>query len=180
MRKTLLLGATVLLIAAGPANRDAQTWLAQVATDYAARYAAAPNDMAKGLIRHQRAAAVCDPKGPLWLGKGQVRDWSGVVAELDAVSDGRGILGVKVSPIVTLHTTNNSFSEQVSDTKTLIPVGSPIYNVATGLAVGQHVRFSGTFFASPDDCVKETSLTPQGAMTEPEYLFRFTELTPTE
>lgn len=36
------------------------------------------------------------------------------------------------------------------------------------------MRFSGTFFEQPVDCIKEDSLGVNGAMTEPEFLIRFT------
>lgn len=178
--KTWIIAVAVVLVGAGPVNRDAQLWVAQVTADFRAKYDQAPNDMAKGLVRHQRAAALCDPKGLISPGRGQVKDWTGLVSELDAVSDGRGILAVQISPMVTLHTENNALAEKLGEPTTLIPIDSPLYATVVKLAVKQHVRFSGTFFPSPDDCMKETSLTPEGGMEEPEFLFRFTDVQPIE
>jgi hypothetical protein len=38
---------------------------------------------------------------------------------------------------------------------------------------GDQVRFSGDFIRNDTDCVKETSLTLAGSMTDPDFLFRF-------
>jgi hypothetical protein len=41
---------------------------------------------------------------------------------------------------------------------------------------GQTVRFSGQFFRDDTDCIRETSLTMSGSMREPEFLFRFSDI----
>jgi hypothetical protein len=66
------------------------------------------------------------------------------------------------------------------ETRTLIPIGSPLHKQALALSTGQRVRFSGMFFPSKIDCMTETSLTVSGAMTEPAFLFRFSEIQPAE
>jgi len=44
------------------------------------------------------------------------------------------------------------------------------------LSRDQHILFSGSFFPSDADCVQETSLTQEGSMTDPEFLFHFTDV----
>ena len=83
-------------------------------------------------------------------------------------------------PKITVMTTNNPFSEQVASIKTLIPVGSPLYQAVIKLKVGQQVRFSGVFLPSRDDCLEEASLTRDGAMHDPDFLFRFDSVQPSE
>ena len=146
--------------------------------DFADKFRSAPNDMAKGLTRRTRAQTLCGPAQPVKSAQGHVRDWTGTVQKLDAVADGRGILYVRIAPNVTLQTTNNDFSEKFGPMKTLIAPGTPLYDSAVALAEGQQVRFSGMFAPSVEDCLKESSLTVGGAMTEPEFLFQFSVIAP--
>ncbi len=152
----------------------------QIVDDYAAQFDAATNDMARGLVRTRRATTLCTgPRSPRTLA-GRVKDWVGVIEKLDAVADGRGILYVRVSPRIALHTTNNTLSEAIGEPATLLPVDAPVYRVAVGLAVGQRIQFSGLLFPSRTDCMREISLTVAGTMREPDFLFRFTNLRPME
>ena len=61
---------------------------------------------------------------------------------------------------------------------TLIAHGSRLYEQAVALRIGQRVRFSGTFFAHGNDCVRELSATSGGSLRAPEFAFRFTEIRP--
>lgn len=183
--KTILI-ATILLIGlsrgahAAAMGPEVEPWLLKVTTDYAGRYGAAANDMAKGMSRTDRAAALCAAPSLVKPSQGAVRDWTGTVAKLDSTGDGRGILYVKISPTVTLKTTNNSFSEGVGGTPTLIPARSPLFAAVVKLSVDQKVRFSGNFYPSVGDCLEEKSVTTEGSMTEPDFLFRFMSVVPIE
>ena len=131
--------------------------------------------MAKGAVRPARATAICS-----LLRSAQAKDWIGTVATLSSTNDGKGVLAVQLSDRVTLSTTNNGFSESLSDLKTLIPVGSAVQTQAMALHTGQHVRFSGNFAHSHDDCLEEASLTVDGSMSNPEFLFRFSDVQPAD
>jgi hypothetical protein len=157
---------------------EVETWLLKVTTAYAGKFDAAPNEMAKGMCRTDRAAALCAAPSPVKPNPGAVRDWTGTVAKLDATGDGRGILYVKISPTVTLKTTNNSFSEGVGGTPTLIPARSPLFAAVVKLSVDQKVRFLGNFYPSVGDCLDEKSVTTEGSTTKPDFLFRFTSVVP--
>lgn len=95
---------------------------------------------------------------------------------LEANNEGRGVLAVRLSPEVIVRTHSMSWGDE--GTRTLIPIGSPLHKQALALSVGQRVQFSGMFFPSRIDCTTETSLTVSVAMTEPEFLFRFSEIQP--
>ncbi|MGA9865171.1 MAG: hypothetical protein WBQ75_01885 [Acetobacteraceae bacterium] len=182
MRRIVLAAMAVALGGAGPATMgpDQETWLAGIVDQFSAAHEAAPNDMAKGLVRHQRATSLCGGTSAVKRDKGTVTDWEGTVETLDSTNDGRGILTLRIAPHVTLGTTNNALSEMVGPEKTLIALDTPLYRAAVALRIGQKVRFSGHFFPSKDDCLKEMSLTPAGGMTDPDFLFAFTALTPAD
>jgi hypothetical protein len=60
--------------------------------------------------------------------------------------------------------------------KSLTGMSRPNDEDATCLAKGQRVRLSGTFLDSSTDCVSESSLTLDGSLTEPEFIFRFSRI----
>jgi hypothetical protein len=137
---------------------------------YSAAYAAAPNDMAKGALRPQRAAAICA------LNLRSVSGWYGEVSTLSSNNEGKGVLAVTIADGLTIRTTNNSFSDQLASIQTLIPIGSNVQTQAMALKKGDVVRFSGRFGSKHSDCLEETSLTMGGSMTEPEFLFQFSDI----
>ncbi len=155
-------------------------WIVSQVDKFADSYGAAANGMMQGRIRHERALALCGPASLMRPANGEARDWSGIVEILDSVGDGRGVLVVRISPHITLSTTNNTLSESISNFKTLIALNSPVFAAASKLQVGDRVVFSGKFFPSASDCMEEKSLTVTGAMTDPEFLFRFSAIAPAE
>jgi hypothetical protein len=89
------------------------------------------------------------------------------------IRSGYGVLEIEIANGIHVSTNNNSFSD-IGD-HTLIAPDSPIYQTLLGLKPQTEVRFSGSFFNNSDsDCVREHSLTMNGSMTEPDFLFRFT------
>jgi len=132
------------------------------------------NDMVKGAARAHRSQAVCNGfSSPFVTG------WRGTVETLSSTSGGMGVLSVRVSPHLTLSTTNNKFSEDLSNIKTLIYPNEAIYSQVSNLQNGESVVFSGQFVSNDeDDCFAEQSLTQSGSMEDPEYTFRFTSISP--
>lgn len=146
---------------------DEQTFIAVI--DAASqRYDAAANEMAQGMTRAQRAHQICAAV----VGT-QVSHWIGTVDSLSSTSDGQGVLTVRIGPHITLATTNNRFSEDMSTMKTLIAPDSRVMQIASTLKPKQSVVFSGSFAPSDSDCFEETSLTQSGSMHDPEFLFQF-------
>jgi len=132
----------------------------------------AANDMQRGGVKAQRDKQLCQSIKSL-----QARNWIGRVTKIDANSDGKGILSIEVADRIIITTWNNSLSDL--EHETLIEPGSPVFNAASVLKKGQQVRFSGSFFKGENgDCLFESSLTLSGKLREPEFIFRFSEISP--
>jgi hypothetical protein len=132
------------------------------------------NDMAKGASRVHRAQALCD----VLNNNLYVDNWWGTVAKLSSNNEGKGVLALAIGPDITLKTWNNSLSDM--DDHTLLDPASSLYSQAVTLEKDQRVTFSGNFIrnTAAKDCVNEASLTQSGSMTDPEFVFRFSDLKP--
>lgn len=135
-------------------------------------YRAGANDMQKGASRPARAKAICSALGSSRV----VSDWVGQVYKLSSNGDGKGVLSIKIAPEVTVATWNNSMSD--IGHQTLIESDSVLFRTASALSQGQWVKFSGTFRPSSVDCILESSITLAGSLTEPDFVFRFSDVTP--
>ena len=142
-----------------------------ILADASSSYDQGENDMAKGAARPARARALCSTATST-----EVESWSGTVDTLSSNSSGKGVLIVRLSPHVTVGTTNNEMSDNLSDLHTLIEPGTELFRDASALTVGKHVVFSGHFAHSDDDCLQEESLTQEGSMHDPEFLFAFSSI----
>jgi len=133
-------------------------------------YKSAANEMLKGIERVNRRKAICKAlNGP------NVKNWIGKIAQLrSAGKDARGVLAVSIGTKITVKTWNNDFSDLNFDT--LINTDSPLFASVSAMKVGDSVVFSGHFFPSEEDCVKEGSLTTSGSMNDPEFIFRFRQV----
>lgn len=138
---------------------------------HASAYQGAANEMVAGGMRVERARDICRLMAP---GNGVVRDWVGTVEALNSSPRGLGALSIRLDARTTLVTSRSEWSDQ--EFRTLLPYGGKLWKTATALSLGSPVIFSGNFFPSPEDCLKEISLSVKGDLTEPEFLFRFTAL----
>ncbi|MGK3164748.1 hypothetical protein ACI6PW_23490 [Serratia marcescens] len=129
----------------------------------------AKNDMQVGGIKNQRDKEICS-----WFNGDIANGWKGKVVNISSNSDGKGVVGVEVSEDVTLTTWNNSFSDMLDDT--LIDQNSELFKVAANLKAGDLVTFSGGFIESAGSCIKEKSLSLDGKVKEPDFIFRFTNI----
>ncbi len=127
--------------------------------------------MAKGASRPARARAICSA-----LPSHKVNGWVGRVSSLSTNGDGKGVLSVEVGPDMYVTTWNNDLSD-IGD-HTLIDPSSNLFQIASGLKEGQFVRFSGKLFASPTDCVEESSLSLSGSIDSPDFIFAFQSISP--
>ena len=146
--------------------------IASVSTSLA-RFNAGTNEMAKGSARPMRAREICS-----YMTSMNVDRWVGYVEQLTTNNEGRGVLAIRLpnSPVV-VSTWNNAVSDIMHDT--LIEPQSSIYSQAVALSAGQPVVFSGRFFNDEEDCLWEQSLSLEGSITEPEFVFRFSSIAPT-
>lgn len=105
-----------------------------------------------------------------------VTDWIGFVVQLDTTSDGKVIFGVVLDQSdIELSTWNNTLSDIFDHS--LIKSESAIYRQLRSLSVGDKIKFSGSFFSDESDFFLEKSLTEEGAMMDPEFLFKFRSVT---
>ena len=114
----------------------------------------------------RRTRAICQN-----LRQISVSDWVGQIDALSSNSDGKGVLEISLAPDIQVKTWNNDFSDTASHT--LIDPSSSLFGTVSQMRKGDQVVFSGAFFPSDVDCVKETSVSLAGSMTDPEFLFRF-------
>lgn len=127
--------------------------------------------MQRGGIKAERDSEICRI-----MKDKNVESWVGYIDNLSANSDGFGVLGVVVAKGVTLTTWNNALSDMGS--KTLIPPDSQLFKKASQMQVGQKVAFSGVFISGNSrECLREGSLSLGGTLREPEYIFRFSDIT---
>jgi hypothetical protein len=119
-------------------------------------------------LQSSRAAAICAA-----VKKPDVKGWVGAVKDVDRDPGGRTILSIALPDGTLVKTWNNAMSD-IED-KTLILAGTPLAAAVGKLAVGDPVRFSGTFFSDEPDCYRSSRLSLDQSMTEPSFLFRFTD-----
>lgn len=130
-------------------------------------YHAAANEMAQGGTRAARRAAICQALANAPAATG----WIGTIQSLSSNTEGKGVLTISLAPDVSVGTWNNELSDIGDDT--LLASNSPVFVAASAMKEGDAVRFSGSFIASDVDCTKEQSLTLQGSMEEPAFVFKF-------
>ncbi|MDE1891307.1 MAG: hypothetical protein KGI13_02250 [Betaproteobacteria bacterium] len=126
----------------------------------------ANNDMQRGGIFSRRNEALCNLLQDL-----NISDWIGTVKNLGANSDGKGVLEIELARNISLKTWNNSFSDL--DYHTLIDPNEKLFKTASNLIVGQKIALSGNFFRDNDSCLLEGSLTLQGKLSDPEFIFKY-------
>jgi hypothetical protein len=151
------------------ASSSEETFISAV-TESRDAYRAAQNDMAKGGTRSARKAAICAAMSSL-----SVKGWTGKISELSSNGDGKGVVGITIADGVQIKTWNNSLSD-IED-YTLINPTTGLFRRLSAMKVGDNVSFSGSFVVNEIDCVKEASFTLSGSMLEPEFIFRFSDIT---
>jgi hypothetical protein len=132
----------------------------------------ADNDLQKGGVRATREKDICAALNSLG-----VSDWVGEVNTLSSNSDGKGVLSIRIAPDVFVRTWNNAVSDVLDNT--LIEPSSPLFSKASQMKEGQTIKFSGSFFKSTEEsvgCLSESSLTLDGKLSAPEFVFRFSDL----
>lgn len=134
-------------------------------------FTVAKNEIQQSVVRDRRRDAIAEALNGL-----SIKSWVGTVRALETNSDGKGILSIEIAPGIEIKTWNNALSD--FDSNTLIDKNSELYGSLFDLEVGQKVRFSGRFFSSELDSVEETSITIDGSMRSPEFLFKFSSVQP--
>ncbi|MFN8972106.1 MAG: hypothetical protein ACK5VZ_03400 [Alphaproteobacteria bacterium] len=137
-----------------------------------AAYSSAPNEMLKGKVRVDRKQKLCK-----LLTRGRVDNWIGTIAELESSSEGKGVLAVEIEgEDILIKTWNNDFSD-IGD-RSMINPNSPLFASVSAMSEGDRIIFSVVFYQSREDCLNEGSLTQQGSVLEPEFIFKFSDVKP--
>ena len=134
----------------------------------------ATNDMQKGGARAAREKELC-----ALLSMPSIANWVGDVYSISSNSDGKGVLEVTIGPDVYVKTWNNAISDALHST--MIDPGTSLFDRASQLKEGQKIKFSGSFVRDTGDsigCFYESSLTLDGKLSEPEFIFRFSDVSP--
>lgn len=148
---------------------QAQVRLLQIVNSSKIKYRGTSNEIQKSQARDERKQQLAEI--PL-----RAENWVGTLVELETNSDGLGIVTVQLVDGVSVGTWNNALSD-ISD-NTLVQKNSPLYARLAALNEGQVVRFTGMFSRSQEDYLKEVSMTQDGSMKEPSFLFRFEKIDP--
>jgi hypothetical protein len=136
-------------------------------------YDAAANDLAKGGERPRRGQEICQT-----FKSRKVKDWVGRVYKLSTNSDGLGVLSVELDGDIWVSTWSIALADIGSDT--LINPSSSLFGKLSALREGDPVIFSGTFFKdeSGTDCFEEMSMMMDSSMSQPEFVFAFSDVRP--
>ena len=127
----------------------------------------ADNDMKLGAALSRRNKALCKI-----VGNGNTEDWSGKISTLDANGDGKGVVSIEIAEDVHVATWNNAFSDY--EDNTLIKPG-PLFDKFLSHEEDDVVTFSGKLLGD-NSCVNDTRLTLSGKVSDPEFLFRFSDV----
>src|SRR5712675_2562113 len=165
---TMQLGAEDPKIASAADMPAQQQQFVSIISDFAQKYETAPNGMAKDALRQQRARAICGIINDL-----TVTNWVGTVNTLLGTDQGRGVLAVSLDKRSTIGTWNKKYN-------TLIKPRTAVHDAAIQLSPGQTIVFSGRFFRAKGDCITERSPGLREAMTQPNWIMRFSAIKPAE
>jgi len=150
-----------------PANE--RDFLAVVA-EYKDRFRSASNELQQSALRDERRAALLKALAS----RLSVEDWAGTLRRLETNVEGKAIVTVRLATGVDVLTWNNALSDAMHET--MIDKGTPLYAALMNMAVGDPVHISGSFIPSDEDGAWETSMTIDGSMTAPEFLFHFNKI----
>ena len=142
-----------------------------IITDATASYEKVDNDLKKSSIRTSRKNALTN----LFSGNFSIKNWIGIVHSMGTNGGKDAYITLRINGTnIKIKTWNNSMSD-IGD-KTLIKHESKLYNIISELKEGDQVVFSGEFIPDGDDYISESSMTEEGSVCDPDFVFRFTEL----
>ena len=105
----------------------------------------------------------------------KAENWIGTVYQMDTISDGsKAWLRVQIENHIMLTTLKSEWTD--TGINSLIPWRTDLHRELLSLKTGDWVIFSGKFFPSKEDGIMEISLTMHGSMTDPEFLFKFSDI----
>jgi hypothetical protein len=160
----LVLVFTALCQTEAPRN---ETEFVSTIRSYQDRYKSAPNEFRKSTLRRERATDLARI-----LTDRCANRWVGMVRWIHTEGQGNG--SIAIDPLEFQH---GALSVGMLNSSVKIVPGSPLYQKISELVVGARVVFTGIFeTGSGLDYLRETSLTENGSMTDPEFDFDFVSI----
>lgn len=142
-------------------------------TKYAKAFRSMKNELQRSALRDKRKQHLSQI-----LSSPSVHSWVGKINQLETNTEGKAILSVEISPDIDIKTSNNAISDTLWTSTTLIEKDTPVFNSLFNLSAGTTVEFSGNFYRSEEDFIRELSMTIVGSMRNPEFLFKFSSVNP--
>lgn len=152
---------------------ESQQLFEGIIEDYYEQFDNAENEIQESQARRARMQAIA----ALPIGR-VVEGWYGTLENMGTNSEGDAYIAISLNRRLAIKTWNNAFSD-MSDS-TLIKSTNPLYEKLGNMKKGQKVIFSGSFLPSDADTFREGSMTIDGAMTDPEFIFRFSDVNPVQ
>lgn len=147
-----------------PANEAA---FASINQDAKHRWQNAPNDIQREPIPNARNVALCAV--PM-----NISEWTGHVERIGTYLGSDEVsLSVTLVPNITLRTEGD-----LQNDGSKIQRRTHLFDAVSKLSAGQSVIFSGRFIKGDKTCLRETSLTNSGSLTDPEFQFIFRDIRP--
>lgn len=147
-------------------NGNTQQKFISIVTKSQIEAANANNDMQRATIKINRDREICST-----LRDVKVSNWNGIVNSIYAGRDGSGILYIEVSPNVLLVS-----RDLLGMAKASIPRNTKLYDKVSNMSEGDAVVFSGEFIPDDDACADEASITLEGGLSKPNFIFRFNDI----
>jgi hypothetical protein len=158
----------------GPTIPASEVAFMTVATQAHNAWVDAPNDLARIGMRQARAGALCRALPDL-----VVVGWNGWIAQIEPnqLPDFSGKYTARIVIALSNHITLSTPASPIFNMPdTLVEAGSPVYDEASTLRIGQRVNFSAHFMPSANDCMAEESFTSDGSMRNPDFKIILTDL----
>lgn len=135
----------------------------------AASEATKANDLRKGEIVKARDSMICNI-----LNNKEIYKWHGTISDISSTLSEDAIVEIKLPDGTKVGTWNNVVSD--AGDNTIISKNSDVFNDIYELSIGDKVLFSGSFVSDKYQCARETSLTKEGGLLSPEFLFKFSSI----
>lgn len=152
-----------------PSNQKA---FVDVVESVKSEYDSAPNELKKSAVRTKRGKLIQKALN----NSRNISGWVGIIADMQTNSEGKAIFAIKLeSAGIELQTWNSAFQDAFDNT--LISQDNKLYTVISDLNKGDRVIVNGSFSRSDEsDFIKERSMTENGSMSDPEFIFKFTSV----
>jgi len=150
-----------------PKDQDVFT---QIIEEENIKYINANNNIIRTEIRESRKNKIKE-----LLQEMHIKNWIGTIENIDTLGDGDVILSITlINSNIILKTWNNILSDLLHGS--IIKKKSNLYNQIRVLSHGDEVNLTGHFFSGDLDHVYEISLTEEGSMNQPEFIFKFKDI----